>query len=158
MWVSTFAVAGTPAEPAAPPLESPDAAVSAAGHEPALHLAGARLSVDGEPVLGPISVQQSRFGYLYFYVPGRGLYTIGRQAFDGAERAGTFRGERLSVEAGGASLLLESSIPILSCGEGDAWVHHEPDIQLNVQGVLYGYGDAPSIAAQWRDRFGGGGG
>lgn len=121
---------------------------------PALNLRDARLYLDGAAVFGPFSVRQSRFGYLYLYVPGRGLYTIGAAAFEGAALAGGFRGRSLAFDAGGAALRIESRTPILGSGDHEAWVRHEPGIQLNVQGVVYGYGDHPSIAARWLELYG----
>jgi hypothetical protein len=123
-------------------------------HPPALNLVNARIYVEGEPVFGPFSVQQSQFGYLYLYVPGRGLYTIGAESFAGAELAGRFRGRRLTFSAAGVRLDIDSMTPILDSGGSDAWVRHEPNLKLNIQGVLYGYGDHPSITAQWLEIYG----
>jgi hypothetical protein len=136
---------------ASPPA---DAAGPAPPHPPALTLVNARVYVDGEAVFGPFSVRQSRFGYLYLYVPGRGLYTIGAQPFEGAAVAGAFTGRRLAFSAGGAELRIDSSTGILGSGHRDAWVRHEPDLTFNVQGVVYGYGDHPSIAARWLEIYG----
>ncbi|HEU4453940.1 MAG TPA: hypothetical protein VFR81_12815 [Longimicrobium sp.] len=144
LFVSTFFVATPPADDLAAGPPSP----------PGLNLVDARLHVDGEVVFGPFSVQQSRFGYLYLYLPGRGLYTIGAGPFEGARPSGGFRGRSLAFSAGGAELRIDSRTPILGSGDSDAWVRHDPDFTLNVQGVLYGYGDHPSVAEQWLERFG----
>jgi hypothetical protein len=121
---------------------------------PALNLSGARLYVDGEPVFGPFSVQQRPFGYLYLYVPGQGLLTVGASSFEGAALAGEFRGRQLAFTAGGSELRIESRTRILGPGQHQAWVRHEPGLTLNVQGVVYGYGDHPSIAARWLELYG----
>lgn len=124
------------------------------GHVPSLHITDGAVFLDGERIYGPFSVQQTRFGYLYLYLPGRGLYTIGGDAFEGAEQAGEFQGRNLTFSMGGSEVRLESSTLILSSRRSDAWVRYEPNFKLNVQGVLYGYGDHPSVAEQWLKRFG----
>ncbi len=121
---------------------------------PALTLVGARLYLDGKRILGPFSVRQSPFGYLHFYVPGHGLHTVGAAPFEGAAQTGSFRGRQLTWTAGGAELRIESSTPILGPANREAWVRHEPGFELNVQGVIHGYGDHPSVGEQWVGRFG----
>lgn len=148
MFVCTLSMT-TPGPAPAGPAERPPVV-----QPPALNLTGARILVDGQTVFGPFSVQQNRFGYLYVYIPGRGLYTIGAQAFAGARAAGEFSGRTLAFQMGGAELRIQSRTRILSSGDADAWVRHEPDLQLNVQGVLYGYGDHPSIAEEWLEIYG----
>lgn len=133
---------------------SPMGSHEAPVHPPSLSLTGARVYLDGEPVLGPFSVHQRPFGYLYLYVPGRGLYTIGAHTFEGATLAGEFNGRRLAFAAGGSDLRIDSRTRILGPGEHEAWVRHEPNLTFNVQGVVYGYGDHPSIAARWLEIYG----
>lgn len=119
-----------------------------------LHLSGATLRVDGEPVLGPFSLLQSRAGYLFLYIPGRGLAVVASRPFERAERAGEFRGRTLVFSAGGADMRLESATAILGADACGAWVRHEPGYLLNIQEPLYGYGDSFSVAEEWRRQFG----
>lgn len=119
-----------------------------------LNLVDARLFIDGHQVFGPFTLQQEKAGYLFFYVAGRGLYTIGAERFEGARPAGEFRGRTLEVEVAGARVRLESVTRMLGRRPHDAWVRYQPDFKLNVQGVMYGYGDDPSAAERWLEQFG----
>jgi hypothetical protein len=121
---------------------------------PALRVNSGRWFIDDRLVLGPFSIHHSPFRYIYLYVPGRGLYTIGSEVFEGADRAGEFRGRTLRFSVGGSELRLESRTPILGGAAREAWVRHEPDLTLDVHEVVYGYGDYPTIADHWRDRLG----
>jgi hypothetical protein len=120
---------------------------------PSLNLVGARLFIDDTLVYGPVSLQQTRFAYLYWYVPGKGLYTIAAEPFDGATQAGEFRDRALTFRTETGVVRLEAARRIVR-GVCDAWVRHVPEFQLDVDEVLYGYGDFPSIEDDWRERFG----
>jgi len=137
---------------AAAPVPSPG--VPEPPRRPALHLDDGRLYVNGQELLGPFAVFQARFGYLHFYVPGHGLFTVGAAPFPGAVRAGRFAGATLEVQLDGTTLRVSARDDILTPAEQDAWVLHDPDLNLNVSGALYGYGDTPSVREQWLERFG----
>jgi hypothetical protein len=61
-----------------------------------LHLSGATLRGDGEPVQGPFSLLQSRAGYLFLYVPGRGLAVVASRPFGRRSRRVSFAAGRWS--------------------------------------------------------------
>lgn len=119
-----------------------------------LNVVDAHLFIDGQKVFGPFTVRQETAGFLFFYVPGRGLYTIGAERFEGARQSGEFQGRRLEMEVSGARVRLESATRMLGRRTQDAWVRYQPDFKLNVQGVMYGYGDDPSAAERWLEQFG----
>lgn len=119
-----------------------------------LNVVDAHLFIDGRKVFGPFTIRQQTAGFLFFYVPGRGLYTIGAEPFAGARQAGEFQGRALEVEVAGARVRLESATRMLGRRPRDAWVRYQPDFTLNVQGVMYGYGDDPSAAERWLEQFG----
>lgn len=122
--------------------------------ESSLQLSSATLFVEGAPVAGPFSLWQRRFAYLYLYLPERGLFTVATHPFEGAEQAGRFTGRTLAFSGSDAVFRLESATAILGAAPCDAWVRHEPNYHLNIQGPLYGYGDTSSVAEQWRRQFG----
>lgn len=115
----------------------------------ALHMQDARVIVDGKVVVKGVSVLQTRFGFLYLYLPGRGLFVVGATDFEGAQRVGEFDGARLTAEVDGARLSLDAAGNILSVPTATAFASHDPAFTLDTQEVIFGYGDHPAPPREW---------
>src|SRR5205085_12285972 len=104
----------------------------------AIHLLNGQIFLNGKLVHKGFSITQSRFAYLYFYVPDRGLFTISNQPFDGGTQAGAFSNRELSFNLSGLDVVLKSSSRILSDESAAAWVKFDPDFKLDVKAVMLG--------------------
>jgi len=119
-----------------------------AGHE--LRICGGSLLLDNGALVEDFSVFQSRFGFLFFYIPDRGLWSISDKKFPGAIEAGSFRASTLEVSVDGTQLRIESDCPILGTKPRTAWVSVDPSYVLEVTNVLIGYGDTEEAPDAWK--------
>jgi hypothetical protein len=119
----------------------------------AIHLQNGQLYLNGELIHKGFSVMQTRFAYLYFYVPERGLFTISNHEFEGAMQLGTFDQRKLSFTVNGLDLELKSSSQILADDASPAWVKFDPNFKLDVKTVMLGYGDKEKAPYEWPDQI-----
>lgn len=118
----------------------------------AIHLQNGQLYLNGELIHKGFSVMQTRFAYLYFYVPERGLFTVSNHEFEGAMQLGTFDQQKLSFTVNGLDLELKSSSPILA-DASPAWVKFDPNFKLDVKSVMLGYGGKEKAPYDWPDQI-----
>jgi hypothetical protein len=143
---STVVMLGIPAQSAKPaPQEVQNPA--------AIHLQNGRLYLNGKLIHRGFSVVQTRFSYLYFYVPSHGLFTISSREFDGATQSGTFEGQALSFNVNDLNLELKSSSQILAGETLPAWIKLDPDFKLDIESVMIGYGDKEKAPYEWPDQL-----
>ena len=119
----------------------------------AIHLQNGQLYLNGELIHKGFSVMQTRFAYLYFYVPERGLFTVSNQEFEGATQQGTFNRQELSFAVNGVELVLKSSSQILANESSPAWVKFDPGFKLDLKSVMLGYGDNEKAPYDWPDQL-----
>ena len=119
----------------------------------AIHIQNGQLYLNGELIHKSFTVMQTRFAFLYFYIPERGLFTISNQEFEGAMQQGTFNQSELSFNVNGLDLLLTSSSPILADGSAPAWVRFDPNFKLDVKSVMLGYGNKEKAPYDWPDQI-----
>ena len=119
----------------------------------AIHLQNGQLYLNGELIHKGFSVLQTRFAYLFFYVPERGLFTISNHEFEGAVQQGTFNLRELSFTVIGLDLVLKSSSQILADDSSPAWIKFDPDFKLDVKSVMLGYGDKEKAPYEWPDQI-----
>lgn len=119
----------------------------------AIHLQNGQLYLNGELIHKGFSVMQTRFAYLFFYVPGRGLFTVSNHEFEGAIQQGAFNQRELSFTVNGLDLVLKSSSQILPNDSTPAWVKFDPDFKLEVKSVMLGYGDKEKAPYEWPDQI-----
>lgn len=124
-------------------------ASSAQGGRPEVQILGGQLYLEEELLLDGFSLVQTELKYLFFYVPAVGLITISPAEFPGAEQAGRFQGERLTFEAGGKRFTLAAQRPILAGADRPAWVSLDPGYSLDVDSVMFGYGDEATAPEEW---------
>jgi hypothetical protein len=139
-------VFGFSAEPVTTPAQD-------AQREPAIHLQNGQLYLNGELIHKGFSVMQTRFAYLFFYVPERGLFTVSNHEFEGAIQQGTFNQRELSFTVNGLDLVLKSSSRILADDSSPAWVKFDPNFKLDVKSVMLGYGDKEKAPYEWPDEI-----
>jgi len=108
-----------------------------------------RLLLGDQLVLDHFSLVQSKFSFLFIYLPARGLVTISNRQFPGAEEAGQFAQDRLELDLDGLALRLESTVPILRSSETSAWAALDSTYRLKVESVLIGYGDNLDAPKTW---------
>jgi hypothetical protein len=117
-----------------------------------IRISDGKLVLDGETALEAVSLFQSRFSFLFIYVPDQGLWTVAARDFDGATEAGSFRGSELTIDLEDVSFRVESSLPILGRDETAAWARLDRSFTLEeVDSVLFGYGDRHEDAYAWQD-------
>ena len=99
----TSVVAGSvvPAQPAQPVTQEIQ-------NRSAIHLNKGRLFLNGKLIHKNFSVMQTRFSYLYFFVPDHGLFTVSNREFEGAMQNGMFAGTDLSFSVNGLDVMLKS--------------------------------------------------
>ncbi|MDT5294701.1 MAG: hypothetical protein QOJ76_1581 [Acidobacteriota bacterium] len=114
-----------------------------------IHLQNGRLYVNQELVHKGFSVMQDRFTFLYFYVPSRGLFTVSNREFEGAAEDGAFQGDTLSLSVGGIDVALKSSSQILKEEASPAWVKFDPEFKLDINSVMFGYGNKEKAPYEW---------
>lgn len=118
-----------------------------------IRLEQGRLYVNGELVYKNFSLTQGRFTYLFFYVPGRGLFTVSNREFAGASQAGAFEGATLSFGVANIDVALKSASQILGEESSPAWVRFDPDFKLDVKAVMFGYGNKERAPYDWPDQI-----
>jgi hypothetical protein len=119
----------------------------------AIHLQNGQLYLNGELIHKSFTVMQTRFAFLYFYIPERGLFTVSNQEFEGAMQLGTFDQRKLSFTVNGLDLELKSSSQILADDASPAWVKFDPNFKLDVKTVMLGYGDKEKAPYEWPDQI-----
>ena len=115
----------------------------------AIRLSQGRIFINGEQQTGTFSVSNDHFNFLYFYVPARGLFVISNRRFDGAEQAGKFEQRQLQFTVSGLAVKLVSSTPMLGELPQPAWVRYDAGFTLNVQSIMFGYGDSETAPYDW---------
>lgn len=118
-----------------------------------IQIVNGKLILEGEKILEGFSVSQSHFSFLFYYIPEYGLWAISAREFDGSVKAGKIVGAKLEVELEGVSLTVESSFPIVSGSEVSVWGSLDREFKLDVESVLFGYGDLKEDAYEWRNFF-----
>jgi hypothetical protein len=145
-FTSVVVASGVPVQPAPPvPQETQNTS--------AIHLSKGQLFLNGKLIHKGFSVMQTRFTYLYFYVPEHGLFTVSNREFDGAMQNGMFAGQDLSFSVNGLELMLKSSSQILAEGSSVAWIKFDPNFKLDVKSVMLGYGDKEKAPYEWPDQI-----
>lgn len=119
----------------------------------AIHLQNGQLYLNGKLIHKGFSVMQSKFAYLYFYVPSQGLFTVSNREFEGSAQCGRFEGRELSFSVHDLNLGLKSSSPILAEESAPAWIKFDPDFKLDVNAVMLGYGDKEKAPYEWPDQI-----
>lgn len=114
-----------------------------------------KLHIGDLPIVD-ISLVQTKFSYLFIYVPGHGLITVSNREFPGAREAGRFQARRLEFTAAGLDVRLDSATPILSRTEAPAWVSVDESYSLDVDSVMVGYGDDREAPRAWERYVGSG--
>lgn len=109
-----------------------------------------RLLINGKLESRDFSLMVDSFGYLFFYIPARGLFIISDASFEGAAECGAFKDDTLSFQVGDIDVRMESSSTILKDGNSRAWVKFDPDFKLEMQAVVIGYGDKATDPYNWR--------
>ena len=143
---TTVVVFGVPAQSAQPEPQS----IQSSGP---LHLQDGRLYLNGKLIHKGFSVTQTRFAYLYFYVPAHGLFTVSNRQFEGATQNGLFEGRDLSFTVNELNLALKSSSPMLAEESSPAWIKFDPEFKLDVESVMFGYGDKEKAPYEWQDQI-----
>jgi len=119
----------------------------------AIHLQNGRLYLNGKLIHKDFSLTQTRFSYLYFYVPSCGLFTVSDREFDGATQSGTFAGQDLSFSVNDLNVMLKSTSQILANESSPAWIKFDPEFKLDVKSVMLGYGDKERSPYEWADKM-----
>ncbi len=132
----------------APPVSS---AVTAP--QGTIHLQNGQIYLNGELIHKGFSVIQTRFAYLYFYVPAHGLFTVSNEEFDGASQQGAFSNRELSFTVNGLDIVLKSTSQILADESSPAWIKFDPNFKLDVKSVMLGYGDKEKAPYEWPDQI-----
>jgi hypothetical protein len=114
-----------------------------------IQIQSGKLLIGDQPVLNSFSLVQSKFAYLFIYVPHHGLITVSSREFPGAREAGRFVERLLEMRAGDLGIRLESATPILRSGEAAAWVAVDTSYSLTVESVMVGYGDDARAPYAW---------
>ena len=118
----------------------------------AIHLQKGQLYLNGKLIHKGFSVMQTRFSYLYFYIPAHGLFTVSNREFEGATQNGMFAGQNLSFSVNDLNVALKSSSQILA-ESSPAWIKFDPDFKLDVKSVMLGYGDKERAPYEWPDQI-----
>jgi hypothetical protein len=118
-----------------------------------IHLQNGQLYLNQKLIYKGFSVMQTRFRYLYFYVPQHGLFIVSDREFEGATQSGAFDGQHLSFSVNDLNLALKSSSQILAAETSPAWIKFDPDFKLDVKSVMLGYGDKERAPYEWPDQI-----
>jgi hypothetical protein len=107
--------------------------VNANGGAGSLRLAGARVSLNGQPISGPSPPATVAGKFVMLYLPGQGGFFFSQEPVAAYPfiNAGTIEGPRLRFNIDNASFELNASQPILAHSEsaganGQVWVYHDP--------------------------------
>jgi len=144
--LTTLVVIGIPA-PSVKPMPQSQQGIQG------IRLQNGRLYLNQELIYKNFSVVQTRFRYLYFYVPQHGLFTVSNSEFEGAIQNGTFEGQNLNFSVNDLNIALKSSSQILGEESSPAWVKFDPNFKLDVKSVMFGYGDKERSPYDWPDQI-----
>ena len=145
-FTSAVMVSAVPAQPAQPVTQELQS-------RSAIHLNKGQLFLNGKLIHKNFSVIQTRFSYLYFFVPEYVLFTVSNREFEGAMQNGMFAGSDLSFSVNGLDVVLKSSSQILGEESAAAWIKFDPDFKLDVKSVMLGYGDKERAPYVWPDQI-----
>lgn len=129
------------------------ALASAEGSNP-LHLQNGKITVNSQEQPGTFSTVLSNFKFLYFYVPGQGLFILSDKQFGRAIQAGAFEDRQLHFDISGIEFKLTSSRQILEEASKPVWVYHDPSFALDVKSIMFGYGDTEAMPYDWPKQIG----
>ena len=144
--LTTMVVIGIPAQAVKP---MPQTTTQTQG----IHLQNGRLYLNEELIYKNFTVVQTRFRFLYFYVPQRGLFTVSNREFEDATQSGSFDGQTLNFAVDGMNVVLKSSSQILPGDASPAWIRFDPNFKLDVKSVMFGYGDKEKAPYDWPDQI-----
>lgn len=128
--------------------------LAGAGESNPLHLQNGKIIIDGQEQRGTFSTHLSDFKFLYFYVPGRGLFIISDKQFGRAIQSGAFEDRQLHFDISGIEFKLTSSRQILDEVSKPVWVDYDPSFALDVKSIMFGYGDRESAPYDWPKQTG----
>jgi len=144
--LTTMVVIGVPSQAVRPmPLQTTQTQ--------GIRLQNGRLYLNEELIYKDFSLVQTSFRFLYFYVPGHGLFTVSNREFQGATQSGSFDGQTLNFAVNGLNLALKSSSQILPGDASPAWTRFDPNFTLDVKTVMFGYGDKENAPYDWPDQI-----
>lgn len=119
-----------------------------------LHLKNGKITINDQQQPGTYSALVTGFKFLYFYVPGQGLFVISNSQFDRAVEAGKFEDRQLEFDVSGINFKLVSSQRILGRATQPLWVYYDPGFTLDVKSIMFGYGDSESAPYDWPKQIG----
>ena len=119
-----------------------------------LELQNAKITINGQEQSRTYSALLTNFKFMYFYVPGEGLFVISNSQFDRAIQAGKFEDRQLQFAVSGVDFKLTSSKPILGRTSQPLWVYYDPAFVLDVKSTMFGYGDSESAPYDWPKQIG----
>jgi len=127
---------------------------SAGDHTNVLHLQNGKIFINNQRQSGTYSALMTNFRYLYFYVPGQGLFVISNSQFGWAVEAGRFEDRELWFDVSGIQFKLVASRPILGKTSQPLWVYYDRGFTLDVKSIMFGYGDSESAPYDWPNQVG----
>jgi hypothetical protein len=119
-----------------------------------LHLKNGKITINNQQQPGTYSALVTDFKFLYFYVPGQGLFVVSNSQFGRAVEAGKFEDRQLEFDISGIDFKLVSSRPILGRSTQPVWVYYDPGFTLDVKSIMFGYGDSESAPYDWPKQIG----
>ncbi|HEY6330999.1 MAG TPA: hypothetical protein VI756_16830 [Blastocatellia bacterium] len=118
-----------------------------------IHLNSGRLYLDGNLQHEGFTINQSEFKFLFFYIPGEGLFTVSDQEFKGALKAGLFEDRTISFRVDDKDVKIESASPILDVGTAPCWAKYDPGFKLDIKSVMIGYGGKEDAPYDWPNQI-----
>lgn len=119
-----------------------------------LRLQNGKITINNQAQPGVYSAVLTKFNFLYFYVPGQGLFIVSDNAFGRAVQAGKFEDRQLQFEISGIDFKMTSSRTILGKSSQPLWVYYDPSFTLDVKSIMFGYGDTESAPYDWPKQIG----
>jgi hypothetical protein len=119
-----------------------------------LRLQNAKITINSQAQSGTYSAVLTNFNFLYFYVPGQGLFIVSNRQFGRAVQAGKFEDRQLQFEISGIDFKMTSSGTILGKSSQPLWVYYDPSFTLDVKSIMFGYGDLESAPYDWPKQIG----
>jgi len=119
-----------------------------------LRLQNGKITINNQVQPGTYSALLTKFNFLYFYVPGQGLFIVSNNQFGRAVQAGKFEDRQLQFEISGIDFKLTSSRSILGKSSQPLWVYYDPGFTLDIKSIMFGYGDAESAPYDWPKQLG----
>src|SRR5262249_30016552 len=104
-----------------------------------LRLQNAKITINSQAQPGTYSALLTNFNFLYFYVPGQGLFIVSNHQFGRAVQAGKFEDRQLQFEISGIDFKMTSSRTILDKSSQPLWVYYDPSFTLDVKSIMFGY-------------------